>query len=199
MDKSLGTFFQCTLAEPLPLPPQTTLNACIHNFFPSLKILYGGGGRTVRKVRRACAGYEGNQKEALPPWCVVARVGRYSPASRLPLLAQKRLLCRLSVFRRTPWRMFHHVCRQISFIRQITSAKQPRVIFTGWYSTSFIFNAQGLSPWTFSSVWEPCDGLTPMTIVEVGTTYSPWRDIFLPWKTETFPSSVRIHSIAQTC
>ena len=90
MDKSLGTFFQCTLAEPLPLPPQTTLNACIHNFFPSLKILYGGGGRTVRKVRRACAGYEGNQKEALPPSRVVARVGRYSPASRLPLLAQKR-------------------------------------------------------------------------------------------------------------
>ena len=104
-----------------------------------------------------------------------------------------------SALRRTPWRMFHHVCRQISFIRQITPAKQPRVIFTGWYPTSFIFNAQGLSPWTFSSVWEPCDGLGPMTIVEAGTTYSPWRDIFLLWKTETFPSSVCVHSIAQTC
>ena len=118
-----------------------------------------------------------------------------------PFFKGKALGTRLpsSAFRRTPWRIFHHVCRQISFIRQISPAKQPRVIFTGWYPTSFIFNAQGLSPWTFSSVWEPCDGLGPMTIVEAGTTYSPWRDIFLLWKTETFPSSVCVHSIAQTC
>ena len=104
-----------------------------------------------------------------------------------------------SAFRRTPWRIFHHVCRQISFIRQISPAKQPRVIFTGWYPTSFIFNAQGLSPWTFSSVWEPCDGLGPMTIVEFGSRPRNSSEILIVWKTEAFPTGISNHSIAQTC
>ena len=45
-----------------PLTPQTMLDACIQNFFPS-STLYGvGGGRTARKVRKGCTVLRGNRE-----------------------------------------------------------------------------------------------------------------------------------------
>ena len=43
-----------------PLTPQTMLDACIQNFFPSFNFVSGGGGRTARKFRKRCTVLRGN-------------------------------------------------------------------------------------------------------------------------------------------
>ena len=43
-----------------PLTPQTMLDACIQNFFPSFNFVSGGEGRTARKFRKPCTVLRGN-------------------------------------------------------------------------------------------------------------------------------------------
>ena len=68
MDKSLGTLlrfwcvFQFTQVKPLPLTPQTMLDACIQNFFRVSTLYRVRGGRTARKFRKGCTMLRGNRE-----------------------------------------------------------------------------------------------------------------------------------------
>ena len=68
MDKSLGTLlrfwgvFQFTQVKPLPLTPQTMLDACIQNFFRVSTLYRVRGGRTARKFRKGCTILRGNRE-----------------------------------------------------------------------------------------------------------------------------------------
>ena len=45
----------------LPLTPQTTLDACIHNFFPSFNFAQGGGRKNCKKIsKKGALFYERN-------------------------------------------------------------------------------------------------------------------------------------------
>ena len=45
-----------------PLTPQTTLDACIQNFFQVSTLYRVGGGRTTRKLRKGCTVLRGNRE-----------------------------------------------------------------------------------------------------------------------------------------
>ena len=68
MDKSLGTLLrfwgvlQFTQVKPLPLTPQTMLEACIQNFSRVSTLYKVRGGRTARKFRKGCTILRGNRE-----------------------------------------------------------------------------------------------------------------------------------------
>ena len=62
MDKSWGTFellrrFPIHTYPAPPLTPQTTLDACFQNFFPSLNFVQGGGRENYKKISRMLHGF----------------------------------------------------------------------------------------------------------------------------------------------
>ena len=65
--KSWDTFvflrrFPIHLGPTPPLTPQTMLDACIQNFFPSFNFVYGGGRKNCKKTSKMVHCLEGNRE-----------------------------------------------------------------------------------------------------------------------------------------